>query len=92
MDIYPASWAILNKIESKHGIRWAEVNEVFGGRPRIRRILARDQYGQNRYKALGTTGSGRYLTVVFVREHPEALKVITARPMDMAEKREFKRK
>jgi len=92
MDIYPASWAILNKIESKHRIRWSEVAEVFGGSPRIRRILARDQYGQDRYKALGTTRAGRYLMVLFVREHPEALKVITARPMDASEKREFKRK
>ena len=92
MDIYPATWAILNKIESKHGIRWAEVNEGFAGSPRIRRIIVSDKYGQDRYKALGTTSSGRYLTVVFVREHADALKVITARPMDKAEKREFKRR
>jgi len=89
MTIYPASWSILNKAYSKHHIRWNEVEEIFENRPRIFRILAKDQYGEIRYRALGRTYAGRYLIVVFVRDKERNIKVITSREMTKAEKKQY---
>ena len=89
MDIYPASWDILNKIFNKHKLEFSEVEEIFSNKPKIFKILASDQYGQTRYKAFGNTDSGKYITVVFIKEECN-IKVITARKMTEKEKSKFK--
>ena len=80
------------KIWKKHEIEWSEVEEIFEPElgTRIRLLTARDRYRQRRYKALGKTSAGRLLTVVFVPEQKDRIKVITARTMDDPEKREFR--
>lgn len=93
MIIYPASWAIFVKIWKKHGIEWSEVEEIFEDEreTRVRLLTAKDQHGQRRYKALGKTYAGHFITVVFVIEKKNRIKVITARKMDSREKKEFKK-
>ena len=86
---YPASRAILEKIEVKHGVRWEEVEEVFSRKFRLLRTHRRDQYGEARYLALGKTHGGRYLAVFFVGVPPDQAKVLTARDMDDKERRWF---
>ncbi len=90
ISIYPASWAILNKIYLKHHIQWNEVEEIFENKPGIFKISAKDQYGKIRYKALGKTYEGRYLIVIFVRDKEKNIKVITSRKMTDSEKKQFK--
>ena len=89
MDIYPASWDILNKICNKHKLEFSEVEEVFNNKPKIIKSQTTDQYGQPRYEAKGQTDSGKYLVVVFVKEE-NGLKVITAREMTAKEKSKIK--
>ena len=89
---FPASDAILDKIEAKHGVTWEEVEEVFANRPRLFRFLKADQYSEPRYYALGRTSAGRYLTVVFVPVTPNQAKVISARDMDASERRRYGKK
>lgn len=89
---FPASAAVLRKIQTKHRLEWEEVREIFRNRPRIFRFLDADQYGETRYYAWGRTVAGRYGTVVYVPVHPNRAKVISARDMDATERRRFGRK
>ena len=89
---FPASAAILDKIESRHKVEWQEVQDVFRNHPRLFRFLSVDQYGEPRYYAWGQTTAGRYLTVVYVPVPPSRAKVITVRDMDASERRRFWRK
>jgi uncharacterized DUF497 family protein len=90
INIYPASWNILNKLLVKHKIEWKEVEEIFENKPRIFKILTKDQYYQSRYKALGQTFNGRYVIVIFSKAKNNDIKVITARDMDKSEKKQFR--
>lgn len=90
LNPYPASREILEKLETKHGIGWEEIEEVFQGDIRLLRTHKRDQYGESRYLALGRTKAGRYVTVFFVSVAPDQAKVITARDMDEKERKWFK--
>ncbi len=51
---YPASSDIEEKLISKHGIEFKEVEEVFRNSPKVFRGK-RDQYGEYRYRAMGQT-------------------------------------
>ena len=86
---YPASQAVLEKIEAKHGIRWGEIEEVFRGKMKLFLTHRRDRYGEPRYLALGRTSAGRYLTVFFVGIPPDQAKVISSRDMDLKERKWF---
>lgn len=88
--IYAASRAILEKIERRHRVEFGEIVEVFSN-PHIIRKSYTDQYGQRRYFLLGRTDAGRYLTVWFVFERSDEVKVLTARDMDDKERKMFQR-
>lgn len=77
---------ILDKIESKHGLSFDEVEEAVFAVPRqLRR-------GRGRlYTLLGRTGAGRYLLVVLAPQGDAVFKVVTARDMDEAERRIYAR-
>ncbi len=70
----------------RHQFTPEEVEEVFAGDHKVRR--ARDR----RYIALGETFDGRLAFVVFRRLAGGLIRVITAREMDDAERRLFRRK
>ena len=77
---------IVEKLIQKHGVIPEEVEEaLFEDAPHIRRV-ARD-----RYQALGRTASGRYLSIIFVVPKPEWTKPISAREMDEAERKLYRR-
>jgi uncharacterized protein len=71
---------ILEKIETKHGVAWREVEEVCYGRH------AQRQGRNDTLQLFGQTYAGRYLLVVMV-PHTHAWKVVTARDMDFRERR-----
>jgi hypothetical protein len=69
-----------------HDVLPEEVEEVFEGRPRIRK-------GRHKtYIAYGVTDFGRYLMVVFKYLSHETGRPITARDMTSGEKRLYKTK
>lgn len=72
---------------ARHGVEPDEVEEVcFDGRPHILKTRL------ERYVALGQTGAGRYLTIVFEYLGREKAKIVTARAMSEAERKIFKRR
>ncbi len=71
---------------AEHQVEPEEAEEVFYNSPLIRR--GRD----GRYIALGQTWAGRYLTVIFERRPSNVVRVVTARPMTRAERRQYKRR
>lgn len=70
---------ILDKIESKHGVSFKEVEEVCYGRHHDRRGP-----GQV-YRLFGQTEAGRYLLVVVASRGQGVWKVVTARDMVASE-------
>ena len=86
-----ASPEILRKLEEKHRVCLEELEEVFARDPVFLR-REKDQYGERRYLALGTTNSGRYLIAVFTVPEPGKAKVITARQMSGHEQRLYRSK
>lgn len=75
---------ILEKIETKHGVGWREVEEVCYGRRQAQRSGRGDTllvYGQ--------TVAGRYLLIALAA-HDLAWMVVTARDMNGAERRWYR--
>jgi uncharacterized DUF497 family protein len=87
----PASRAILEKIEDKHGIDFGEIEDLFR-RPHVVLRSAIDSYGERWYVSLGRTDAGRYLFIVFAAiAKTSTAKVITARDMMERERRYYAR-
>jgi uncharacterized DUF497 family protein len=81
------SEAVENKLFSKHGVTPDEVEDLVwysGYKVLIRRTR------EGRYEAFGRTISGRYLTVVFARKDRAAIRIVTARDMNKAERRRYR--
>ncbi len=86
----PASPAILEKIETRHGLDFSGVEALFA-RPHLVLRGSEDQYGERRYTSLGQASGGRYLLVVWVHGAFHTAKIITARDMTDREKSYFRR-
>lgn len=79
------------KIDRKHGVKAEEVLEVFWNeydKPLIRR----SDRGPKTYLVYGRTEAGRYLFVPFILNPEGKADVLTARDMDIAERRLYKRR
>jgi len=73
---------ILDKIESKHGVTFEEVEETCLSEGRhVRRSR------EGLYKLFGQTANGRYILVVLVNLGRGAWRVVTAREMTESERR-----
>ena len=83
---------IVEKLWRKHHVETDEVEEVFAGRPKIRRIEEGHQPGEDLFLALGRTDAGRYLSVFFVYKSDERALVVSARDMSAAERKSYERK
>jgi len=80
---------IVDKIEAKHGVTISEVENIFTGKPLFNKIKKGNVRGEDLYRALGQTNSGRYLVVFFLyKETSEAL-VISARDMTDKERKNY---
>lgn len=80
---------IIDKIESKHHVTQAEVEEVFASWPKIKRMLRGRFRGEDVYRALGQTQAGRYLTVFFIHKITGEALILSARNMDKKEKKNY---
>jgi uncharacterized protein len=77
----------VEKIEAKHGVFQWEVDEVFTGQPKIRKMKKGRFRGEDVYRALGRTQAGRYLAVFFIHKRTGAALILSARDMDRKERK-----
>jgi uncharacterized DUF497 family protein len=78
---------VVDKLLWKHSVTTDEVEEIFDGKPVLRRIERGRVAGEDLFIALGQSDSGRYLVVFFIRKDNERALVISAREMTRKEKR-----
>jgi uncharacterized DUF497 family protein len=94
MEITDLIWLdeVVDKIESKHHVTQAEVEQVFSSKAKIKKMLKGRFRGEDVYRALGRTAVGRYLTVFFVHKRTGEALILSARDMDRKERRSYAKK
>ena len=80
---------IVDKLENKHNVSISEVESVFVGIPIFNRIERGHIRGEDLYRALGRTDSGRYLAVFFIYKSTREALVISARNMSVKERKHY---
>jgi len=80
---------VVDKLESKHAVAKTEVEDVFRDLPVFNRIERGDVKGEDLYRALGKTDSGRYLAVFFIYKTTREALVISARDMTKKERKQY---
>jgi len=80
---------IIDKLENKHGVGISEVEGVFAGIPVFNRIGRGHVRGEDLYRAMGQTDSGRYLAVFFIYKRTHEALVISARDMTARERKHY---
>lgn len=83
---------ILDKLIWKHNVFEAEVRQVFLDAPRYRFIEKGRYHDEHLYLALGTTESGRYLSIYFVYKKTKEALIVTARDMTENERKRYAKK
>lgn len=83
---------IVDKLDWKHHVSQAEVENVLFGRSLFRRVQKGNIQGEDVYAALGRTDAGRYLVVFFVYKLTQDALILSARDMDDHERRNYGRK
>jgi uncharacterized DUF497 family protein len=83
---------VVEKLAQKHHVETEEVEELFHGRPKFRFVENGHREGEDVYAALGQTGAGRYLMVIFVRTREGRALTLSARDMTPGERRRYERK
>lgn len=83
---------IAEKLAWKHNILTSEVEEVLTGSCRIFKKETGKVEGEHLYNALGKTGSGRYLSIFFIKKLKNKALIITARDMNKAERKRYEKK
>ena len=91
MKITEVIWLtqFVEKIERKHGVSTDEVEEISANRPQIRLIERGDVGGENLYRSVGQTDSGRYLAIFFIHKGKNRALVISARDASPRERRSY---
>ena len=80
---------IIDKLESKHGVRIHEAENIFTLKPFFSKIEKGHIKGEDLYRALVKTDSGRYLTVFFIYKETHEALVISARDMTDGERKYY---
>jgi len=81
--------AVIDKLDQKHHVSPAEVEEILFGRPEFRKVQKGHIPGEDVYSALGQTQSGRYLVVFFIYKASREALILSARDMDRQERRHY---
>ena len=79
----------VEKLWDKHRVEVHEAEEALLNHRRVRRVKRGHVQGEDVYLAMGQTDAGRYLSVLFVYKQSHDAVVISARDMDMGERREY---
>jgi uncharacterized DUF497 family protein len=83
---------IEDKLASKHHVETHEVEAVLGGKPKIRFVEKGEREGEDVYMALGKTGAGRYLAVLFIYKQNKRALILSARDMASKERKQYGKK
>lgn len=93
IDAIFCSEHIEEKLITKHGVTYREVQQVLLNQPRIRFAERGHTAGEDVYAAFGQTFGGRYLSVFFIYKPANATAVIiSARAMSDKERKAYGRK
>jgi len=82
---------IVDKLKWKHNITTDEVEEVFQSKPKFIKKEKGKVEGEDLYNALGRTESGRYLAVFFIYKSSKESLIVTARDMNIKERRYYEK-
>lgn len=77
------------KIERKHRVSEEEVDEVLAKQPPVRRMEKGARQGEDLYRAVGQTKSGRYLSIFFIYKRRGRALLISARDADAKELKNY---
>jgi uncharacterized DUF497 family protein len=80
---------IVDKIEAKHSVTTSEAENIFTREALFNKIKKGNVRGEDLYRALGQTDSGRYLTVFFIYKETHEALVISARDMTDKERKNY---
>ena len=83
---------IIDKLESKHGVTRVEVENLFTQKPLFSKIQRGKIKGENLYRALGQTESGRYIVAFFIYKTTRQALIISARDITDRERKYYARK
>lgn len=83
---------IIDKLAWKHQVEPEEVDQVLFSKPLLRKVQRGHVPGECVYIAMGQTGDGRYLTVVFIYKKSREALILSARDMDAKERRQYERR
>jgi len=83
---------VTDKLEWKHRVSPAEVENVLFGYPKFRKVQKGHALGEDVYAALGQTDAGRYLVVFFVYKRSQEALILSARDMNKQERQRYERK
>jgi hypothetical protein len=83
---------VVEKLDEKHHVSQAEVEEALQSHLRVRRIELGDVDGEDVYSALGRTGDGRYLVIFFIHKRNDYALIISARDMSPRERKHYGKK
>jgi len=83
---------IIDKLESKHGVTRVEVENVFTQKPLFSKIQRGKIKGENLYRALGQTESGRYIVAFFIYKTTRQALIISVRDITDRERKYYARK
>lgn len=83
---------VIDKLALKHHVSINEVEEIFLQNSFFRKIQKGHVPGENLYAAMGKTMSGRHLIVFFIYKQTNDALIISARDMDLKERRQYEKK
>jgi uncharacterized DUF497 family protein len=83
---------IVMKLVTKHNITPEEIEAVFLSRPHFRFHEKGRVESEHMYTALGQTEAGRYLIVFFIMKSDHKALIISARDMDISERKRYGKK
>jgi uncharacterized protein len=83
---------IEDKLLFKHSVETYEVEEVLANQPKFRFVEKGAHEDEDVYLALGQTGSGRYLAVIFIYKQTREALILSARDMARKERRQYGKK
>jgi hypothetical protein len=83
---------IIEKLAAKHHVTIEETEEVFFGRPKFRFVESGYVRGEDVYSVMGQTDAGRYLIVFFILKSNKTALILSARDMDVKERKHYERK
>lgn len=83
---------IEEKLLDKHGVSREDVEQIFESNPRFHLAEKGHVHGENLYRAIGQTESGRFLMVIFISKLDRSALVISARDLTAKERKQYAKK